>query len=80
MERAINISRQTTRDKERQTLQDKLTTLNHKSDNNRTDTWMRNFSDGKLTDAEKAVVTWELNYNYRDANKTEWLATLEATL
>eukprot|EP00061_Rhincodon_typus_P001465 g14870.t1 len=80
MERAINISRQTTRAQKRQTVQDKLTTLTHKNDNNRTDTWIRNLSDRKLTDAEKAVLTQGLNYNYRDANKTEWLATLEATL
>eukprot|EP00061_Rhincodon_typus_P001254 g14182.t1 len=80
MEQAINMSRQTTRAKKRQTRQDKLATLTHKNDSNRTDTWIRNLSDRKLTDTEMAVLTWELNYNYRDANKTEFLATLEATL
>eukprot|EP00061_Rhincodon_typus_P003970 g21434.t1 len=80
MKQAINISQQTTRAKKRQTLQDKLATLTHQNDNNRTDTWIRNLSDRKLTDTEKAFHTRGLNYNCRNANKTEFLATLEATL
>eukprot|EP00061_Rhincodon_typus_P002607 g17999.t1 len=80
MEQAINISHQTTRAKKRQTLQDKLATLTHQNNINRADTWIRNLSDRKLTDTEKAVLTRGLNYNYRDANKTEFLVTLEATL
>eukprot|EP00061_Rhincodon_typus_P006935 g28080.t1 len=80
MEQAININEQTTRVKKRQTLQDKLATLTHQNDNNRADTLIRNLSDRKLTDTEKAIVTRGLNYNYRDANKMEFLATLQATL
>eukprot|EP00061_Rhincodon_typus_P001104 g13720.t1 len=80
MERAVNISQQTTKIKKRQTLQDKLATRTYKNDNNRTDTWIRNPSNRKLTDMEKAVLTRGLNYNYGDANKMEFLATLEATL
>eukprot|EP00061_Rhincodon_typus_P002654 g18130.t1 len=80
MKQAINISQQTIRAKKRQTLHDKLATPTHKNNNNRTNTWIRNFSDGKLTDAEKAILTRGLNYDYRDANKTKFLATLEATL
>eukprot|EP00061_Rhincodon_typus_P016349 g44524.t1 len=76
----MDISQQTTRARKRQTLQDKLATLAHQNNNNRTNTWIRNLSDRKLTDTEKAVLIHGLNYNYRDADKTEFLATLEATL
>eukprot|EP00061_Rhincodon_typus_P005082 g24138.t1 len=80
LERAIDISQQTIRAKKRQILQEKLAKLTHQNDDNRADIWIGNLSDWKLTDTEKAVLIRGLNYNHRDADKTEFLAALEATL
>eukprot|EP00061_Rhincodon_typus_P015722 g43564.t1 len=62
----------------RHKLQEKLSKL--VQDNNKADIWIRNLSNRKLAETEKAVLLCGLNYNHKDANRTDFMATLETTL
>eukprot|EP00061_Rhincodon_typus_P003024 g19100.t1 len=80
MEQAINISQQTKRAKKKTDPSGQASHTYPPKRQQQNRHGIRNLSGRKLTDTEKAILTRGLNYNYRNANKTEFLATLEATL
>ncbi|CAI2738566.1 unnamed protein product, partial [Dicrocoelium dendriticum] len=80
LEAAIEHRVANTRTKKHNALLDKLSKLTSPKDENISDGWIRNLSNRPISDAEKQVLIKGLNYNYRDATATDFLAAFESVL
>ena len=82
LETAIERKVQFTTEKKRENLNRKISKLAVTQQQNtyNRQAWIRNFSSRNLTNKEEEVLIKGLNYNFKDASKLEYLASLEAAL
>ena len=82
LEAAIERKVRFTTEKKRENLNRKISklTMNQQQNTNNHQAWIKNLSSRNLTNKEEEVLIKGLNFNFKDANKLEYLASLEAIL